>query len=47
MKKQDRGTRLVMALQNRVRDLFERKLKEAEEETAKLLKEVENVELKA
>ena len=46
-KKQEKGTRLVIALQNRVRDMFERKLNEAQEETAKLLKEVDKVEQKA
>lgn len=47
MAKQEKGTRLVMALQNRVRDLFERNLKLANEETAKLLAKVDQVEKQA
>lgn len=37
----------MIALQNRVRDLFERNLKLANEETAKLLAKVDEVEKQA
>ena len=45
--KQERGTQLVIALQTRVRNLFERNLKLANEETARLLSKVDEVEKQA
>lgn len=38
---------MVICMQNRVREMLEQKLREADEKTANLLKEVEIVELKA